>query len=262
MAANRSGAPEATASGGSLPSRMAATPSTAGGRTALRVDGLDKRYGARQALRAVSFTAEAGELVAVVGPNGAGKTTLLSVLAGALRPDRGRVSPAPSEVGWVPQEAAVYGKLSVAENLRLFARLERAPGVDAAVERMLALTGLHDRRHDAVSGLSGGNRQRLNIAVGLLGEPLVLLLDEPSAALDPRQRAALWSFVGQLAAAGTTVLYTSHDVLEVERHADRVLVLADGDMLFHGTPAGLAQAGGGGQDFEASFLAFLVARGH
>jgi ABC-2 type transport system ATP-binding protein len=153
----------------------------------------------------VSFEAAPGELVAVIGPNGAGKTTLLQILAGALEPSSGRVD-APRAIGWVPQQAAVYSKLSVAENLRLFARLEKVADVHATVERMLEQTGLRDRAGEEVTRLSGGNRQRLNVAVGLLSEPPVVLLDEPSSSLDPRQRELLWQFVGTLAARGTTVV--------------------------------------------------------
>jgi ABC-type multidrug transport system ATPase subunit len=106
--------------------------------------------------------------------------------------------------------------------------------------------------------LSGGNRQRLNIAIGLLGAPPVLLLDEPSAALDPRQRERLWAFVSELPA---TVIYSTHDVGEAERYADRVLVLADGELLFSGTPQEL-QAQHAGPDLEAAFVAFLHEKGH
>ena len=133
-------------------------------------------------------------------------------------------------------------KLSVAENLRLFARLEKVADVDATVGRMLDQTGLRDRADDPVGTLSGGNQQRVNIAVGLLGEPRLLLLDEPSSSLDPRQRERLWEFVATLAREdATTVVYTTHNVVEAERHADRVLVLADGELLFTGTPAELEQ---------------------
>jgi ABC-2 type transport system ATP-binding protein len=219
----------------------------------IAVSGVSKRYGEREALRGVSFTAAPGERLAVIGPNGAGKTTLLQILAGALAPDGGEVTAGPT--GWVPQRPALYGKLTVAENLRLFARLERVADVDATVAAMLELTALGG--DEEAGTLSGGNRQRLNIAIGLLGDPPVLLLDEPSAALDPRQRERLWAFVGALPA---TVVYTTHDVGEAERYADRVLVLADGELLFTGTPAELR--GFGGADLEAAFVAFLHEHGH
>ncbi|HKG66409.1 MAG TPA: ABC transporter ATP-binding protein [Solirubrobacteraceae bacterium] len=229
---------------------------------ALRADGVSKRYGDRAALRDVTFTAGRGELVAIIGPNGAGKTTLLQIVAGALAPNAGTVSLAPAQVGWVPQQPALYGKLSVAENLRLFARLEKVPDVEASVAQMLEQTDLAARAGDEVGRLSGGNQQRVNIAIGLLRSPAALLLDEPSASLDPRQRERLWEFIGGLAAEGTAVVYSTHDVGEAERYADRVLVLADGELLFTGTPAELEQAVGDAKDFESAFVRFLHARGH
>jgi ABC-2 type transport system ATP-binding protein len=219
-----------------------------------------KRYGAREALRGVSFEAPAGERLAVIGPNGAGKTTLLSILAGIVEPTGGAVQA--DRVGWVPQEPAVYGKLSVAENLRLFARLEKVGDVGVAVSRALELTGLTDRADDELSTLSGGNRQRVNIAIGLLGEPPVLLLDEPSSALDPRHRQRVWTFLDRLAADGTTIVFATHDLAEAARHGDRVLVLADGELLFGGTPDELETTVGAAKDFEAAFVAYLRERGH
>jgi ABC-2 type transport system ATP-binding protein len=225
--------------------------------------GLSKRFGDHEALREVSFEARPGELLAVIGPNGAGKTTLLSIVAGLLEPTAGTVSHTPREIGWVPQQIAVYGKLTVRENLELFARLEKVGDTAAAVERMLEQTGLADRADTELSHLSGGNRQRVNIAVGLLADPPVLLLDEPSASLDPRQRERLWDWVAGLARAGTTVVFSTHNVGEAERWADRVLVLADGELVFTGTPAELHDAeGNGGGDFEAAFVRFLRDRGH
>ncbi|HEX8105274.1 MAG TPA: ABC transporter ATP-binding protein [Solirubrobacteraceae bacterium] len=242
---------------------MAVPSSATAARTALRVEGVTKTYGERRALQGVSFAAAAGERLAIIGPNGAGKTTLLQIVAGSLGPSAGTVSRPPAEIGWVPQQPALYGKLSVAENLRLFARLERVADPDAVVERMLAQTGLAARAGDEVGRLSGGNQQRVNIAIGLLGDPEVLLLDEPSSSLDPRQRAILWEFVGGLAERGTTVIYSTHNVAEAERYADRVLVLADGELLFAGSPAELHKAvDDGAADFESAFVAFLRERGH
>ena len=227
----------------------------------MRADSLTMRYGERDALRSVSFAVADGERVAVIGPNGAGKTTLLQILAGALRPTAGTFAH-DGPVGWVPQHPALYSKLSVAENLRLFARLEKVPDVERTVDRMLEQTALGDRADDEVGKLSGGNRQRVNIAIGLLGDPAVLLLDEPSASLDPRQRERLWDFLGEL---GRTVLFSTHDVGEAERQADRLLVLADGELLFTGTPAELETATGAtaaAPDFETAFVRFLHERGH
>jgi ABC-2 type transport system ATP-binding protein len=242
---------------------MATPTRTAPAAATLHATALEKRFGDRAALRGVDLEVAAGELVAVIGPNGAGKTTLLSILAGIQTPDAGAVDRAGGAVGWVPQQAAVYSKLSVAENLRLFARLERVGDPEAAVERMLAQADLADRADDEVGTLSGGNRQRVNIAVGLVADPAVLLLDEPSTALDPRQRERLWEFVGSLTERGTSIVYSTHIVQEAERYADRVLVLADGELIFTGSPRELEEeSGASGVDFEAAFVRFLHERGH
>jgi ABC-2 type transport system ATP-binding protein len=233
----------------------------------LEVEGLSKSYGERAALRDVSLEAGRGELLAVLGPNGAGKTTLLSILAGIIEPDSGRFSRSDGQVGWVPQQAGLYRRLTVEENLRLFARLEAPHDVEAKVERMLEQTGLADRRSDQVSSLSGGNQQRINIAIGLLGDPGVLLLDEPSSGLDPSQRVRLWEFVAGLAEAGTTVIYSTHQIEEVSHYGDRLVVLADGETIFDGSFAQLRRAAGPrpkgtAADPENDFVRFLRKRGH
>jgi ABC-2 type transport system ATP-binding protein len=186
----------------------------------ISAQGVSKAYGERRALQGVSFTAERGERIAIIGPNGAGKTTLLQILAGSLKPSGGAVVVEDGTVGWVPQQPALYSKLSVAENLRLFARLEKRPDVPASVERMLDQTGLRDRAGDEVGKLSG------------------------------------------LAEAGTSVVYATHNVAEAERYADRVLVLADGELLFSGSPRELEDTVGSGPDFEGAFVQFLHERGH
>ncbi len=243
---------------------MSATASTGDAVATLAARSLTKRFGARTALAAVSFELHPGELIGIIGPNGAGKTTLLSILAGVLQPTEGEIARPPNRpVGWVPQQPALYSKLSVAENLRLFARLEKVAEPEAAVDRMLRQTGLEDRADEEVGRLSGGSQQRVNIAIGLLSEPSALLLDEPSASLDPRQRERLWEFIGGLAGRGTTVVFSTHNVAEAERYAGRVLVLVDGELLFTGTPAELeAEVGGDPRDFEAAFVRFLHERGH
>jgi len=228
---------------------------------------LVKRYGEREALKKVSLTAGAGELVAVIGPNGAGKTTLLSILAGILEPDAGELR-LDGAVGWVPQQAALYRRLTVAENLLLFARLEGHANPRGSVEEMLELAGLDERRGEVVARLSGGNQQRINIAIGLLSRPAVLLLDEPSVGLDPRQRARLWEFVSALAGGGTTVIFSTHDIQEAERYGGRLLVLADGESLFDGSAEALREAvrseapEAADRDFETAFVAYLQHRGH
>jgi ABC-2 type transport system ATP-binding protein len=228
----------------------------------LSVSELAKRYGELEALRDVSFQAAGGELVAVVGPNGAGKTTLLSIIAGIQAPSAGTVSRQPRDVGWAPQQPAVYSRLSVAENFELFARLERVPDPRAAVERMLEQADLRDRAREPVGRLSGGNRQRVNVALGLIADPPVLALDEPSASLDPGQRERLWEFIAGLLRGGTTVVFSTHNVSEAQRYADRVLVLAAGRLLFDGAPqALLAEAGESDSgDLERALVRFLRER--
>ena len=234
----------------------------------MRATEIVKRYGEREALRGVSFEAGAGELMAVIGPNGAGKTTLLSILAGIAQADEGAVEAPSGEVGWVPQQAALYRRLTVEENLLLFARLEGHEDPRASVEEMLALAGLGERRGEIVARLSGGNQQRINIAIGLLSRPAVLLLDEPSVGLDPRQRSRLWEFVSALAGRGTTVIFSTHNIQEAERYGGRLLVLADGEALFDGPPAELREAvrreapEAADRDFETAFVAYLHHRGH
>ena len=235
---------------------------------ALEARKLVKVYGDREALRGVSFEAQAGELIAVIGPNGAGKTTLLSILAGILKPDGGELEVDGGAVGWVPQQAALYRRLTVEENLLLFARLEGHEDPRASAEEMLELAGLVERRGEIVARLSGGNQQRINIAIGLLSRPLVLLLDEPSVGLDPRQRARLWEFVSGLAGRGTTVIFSTHDIQEAERYGRRLLVLADGESLFDGPAEQLREAvrseapEAADRDFETAFVAYLQHRGH
>jgi ABC-2 type transport system ATP-binding protein len=222
------------------------------------VEGLGKRYGSREALRDVAFAAHAGELVAVIGPNGAGKTTLLSILGGVQASSSGTVTRT-GAIGWVPQQPALYSKLSVAENLRLFARLERVEDPEAAVARMLEQTGLTNRASERVDRLSGGNRQRVNVALGLLADPPVILLDEPSSSLDPSQRERLWQFIESLAEGGTSVVFSTHIVGEAERYARRVIVLDDGALLFDGPPAQLKRESGQ-EDFERAVVSFLRER--
>jgi ABC-2 type transport system ATP-binding protein len=234
---------------------------------ALTVRNVNKHFGDRHAVRDVSFDVARGELLAIIGPNGAGKTTLLTMLAGIRESETGSIAQAPgttARIGWVPQQTAIYTKLTVAQNLRLFAKLEKVADVDATVDRMLDQTALRERADDELGSLSGGNRQRVNIAVGLLADPPVLLLDEPSGALDPRQRQRLWSFITSLTDRGTSVVFATHDISEAERHAHRVLVLADGDLLFNGPPAELHRVSGAapGVDMEQAFVAFLEARKH
>ncbi|MGA9875854.1 MAG: ABC transporter ATP-binding protein [Solirubrobacteraceae bacterium] len=250
--------------GGAVEPATSTGTGSAGGEPVLCVESVGKRYGSREALHDISFAAYPGEMVAVIGPNGAGKTTLLSILAGIQAPSTGAFNRASGGagwgVGWVPQTPALYSKLTVAENLRLFARLEKVDDPEAVVTRMLHQTGLADRAAERVDRLSGGNRQRVNVALGLLADPAVILLDEPSTALDPAQRERLWQFIAELASRGTSVVFSTHIVAEAQRHAQRVVVLDEGRLLFDGPPARLTREAGGNEDFELAFVSFLSAR--
>lgn len=178
----------------------------------------------------------AGETLALIGPNGAGKSTLLAILAGALAPSSGRVTTAepPPRIGWVPQRPGLYGLLSARENLVLFAKLEGVADVPAAVEKLLKLVALPDDQKPAAE-LSGGNQQRLNLAIALLGGPDLLLLDEPTAALDPTQRHALWDVASDVRERGGAVVFATQNLEELARVADRVAVLLGGELVFEGS---------------------------
>jgi ABC-2 type transport system ATP-binding protein len=191
----------------------------------LRAVGVTRRYGDVEALAPTDVELGEGETVALVGPNGAGKSTLLAILAGALEATGGRVE-GDRRVGWVPQRPAHYARLTARENLVLFAQLERVGSerVDALLERF-------DLPADRPSGeLSIGNRQRLNVALSLLAEPRVLLLDEPTASLDPVQRRRVWEVVGDVHGAGGAVCFATQNVEEVV-HANRVIALQHGRVV-------------------------------
>ena len=192
--------------------------------TLLRAAGVARRFGDVEALAPTDVELAGAECVALVGPNGAGKSTLLAILAGALEPTTGRVE-SDARIGWVPQKPAHYARLTVRENLELFARLARVqPDVDALLARF-------DLPSERLSGdLSVGNRQRLNVALSLLDEPDVLLLDEPTASLDPEQRQNIWELVASVRERGGAVCFATHDLDELA-HATRVLTLREGRLV-------------------------------
>ena len=201
----------------------------------LAARGAARRFGQTHALEPVELEVWDGEALALVGPNGAGKSTLLSLLAGALEPSAGTIERRKGvRVGWAPQRTAQYGRLSARENLELFARLEGEHDPRAAAARLLEAFDLPGEAEPSAN-LSVGNRQRLNLAISLLGSPQVLLLDEPTAALDPEQRRRLWARVAALRAGGGAVVFATQNLEEVERVADRVAALRDGRLVFTGS---------------------------
>jgi ABC-2 type transport system ATP-binding protein len=192
-----------------------------------------KRFGSRTALEPTDFELCEGDSVALVGPNGAGKSTLLALLAGALEPSAGRVERRDgTRIGWAPQRPAQYARLSSRENLELFARLEAEAHPQQAATRLLSEFELP--ADDIAGDLSVGNRQRLNLAIALLGDPDALLLDEPTAALDPEQRQRLWGRLESQRERGLALLYVTQHAEEVDRYADRVVALREGAVAFAG----------------------------
>jgi ABC-2 type transport system ATP-binding protein len=235
----------------------------------LEVANLGFAYGARRAVDGLSFTVRRGECFGFLGPNGAGKTTALSCIVGLLEGWTGTLrfdgverrpghDPAlRARIGYVPQELALYEELSARENLEFFGRIAGLEGAElaAAVERGLALAGLRDRARDRVEGFSGGMKRRLNLAIGELHAPELLLLDEPTAGVDPQSRNHLFEALGALLAAGRTLIYTTHYMEEAERLCQRVLVLNDGRAAACGSQEELAaQAGVPGANLERVFL--------
>jgi len=199
---------------------------------------ISRSFGGHRALAPLDLDVHPGEVIAVIGPNGAGKSTLVSIIAGALDPSSGEVVPGEPQprLGWVPQRPSHYGRLSARENLELFAKLEAVADPGGAASRMLEAVSLPDDERPAAT-LSLGNQQRLNLGIALLASPDVLLLDEPTAALDPRQRRRLWELATETATAGGAVVFVTQNLEELERFATRVVVLKDGELVFAGSLA-------------------------
>ena len=219
---------------------------------AIVTERLTKRYGHLVALDQVSFDVPPGQLVAVLGPNGAGKTTTLELLEGFLAPTAGRVQVLGADprhgdrawrarIGLVLQSTSLDEQLSVRELLGVFARLYPDP---RPVAEVLELIGLTDEAGTRVGALSGGQRRRVDVALGIIGRPKLLFLDEPTTGLDPEARRRAWTAIEHLAATGTTVVLTTHYLEEADQLADRVIVLAGGRLLADTAPAQLRAQGG------------------
>ena len=218
----------------------------------LQIQHLRKSYGALVAVDDVSFKVERGTLVGLLGPNGAGKTTTVSMIAGLTPPEKGDVlvegarlsgdtDPKKRRIGLVPQDLALYDELSARANLRFFGALYSLSGaaLDAAITKAMDLVGLSDRLNDRVASYSGGMKRRLNLAAGLLHDPDVLLLDEPTVGVDPQSRNAIFDNLETLKARGKALLYTTHYMEEAERLCDRIVIIDEGHVVAMDTLRGL-----------------------
>ncbi|MEV6722142.1 ABC transporter ATP-binding protein [Streptomyces xanthochromogenes] len=224
--------------------------------TALAVDvrGLRKRYGGVTAVDGLDLGIRHGEVFGILGPNGAGKSTTVEILQGHRDRDGGEVSvlgadPATagrawrSRVGIVWQDESAPAELTVRETVHHFARYYPRP---RDPEEVIALVGLEQKASARIKGLSGGQRRRLDVALGVIGDPELLLLDEPTTGFDPAARRQFWELIRLLAGEGTTIVLTTHYLEEAEALADRLAVIAGGRVVAEGEPAALRQSLGGG----------------
>src|SRR6478736_3933062 len=225
-------------------------PDSTAPRNAIELSGVVKRFGAITAVDGLDLDVPAGICLGLLGPNGAGKSTTMRLLTGQAIADEGELrvldhelpadaKAARAEMGVVPQLDNLDVDVTVEDNLAVFARLYRVPDVGAAVDRALGLAMLQGRRRDAVDALSGGMRRRLLLARGLVHDPRLVLLDEPSVGLDPQIRTQMWSLIDGLRARGATILMSTHYIEEAERLADEVAVMAHGRVVARGRPSEL-----------------------
>lgn len=224
------------------------SPATSSADMALVCSNLSKSFGDRLVVDDVSFEVAAGETYGLLGPNGAGKTTMISMICGLLKRNSGSVMVngidldedargAKATIGYVPQDLAIYPDLSATENLKFFGRLQglRGASLNSRVGEVLETIALTDRANDRADEFSGGMKRRLNIGIGLLHKPKLLVLDEPTVGVDPQSRDSILASVAQLGAEGIGVLYTTHYMEEAERLCDRVGIIDDGRLVAEGT---------------------------
>jgi lipooligosaccharide transport system ATP-binding protein len=228
---------------------------------AIELSGVVKRFGPITAVDGLDLEVPEGICLGLLGPNGAGKSTTMRLLTGQAIADAGRLRVlghelpgeskiARAEMGVVPQLDNLDVDVTVEDNLAVYARLYRVADVGAAVDRALDLARLADRRGDAVDQLSGGMRRRLLLARGLVHDPRLVLLDEPTVGLDPQIRTELWTLIGTLKARGTTILMSTHYIEEAERLSDEVAVMAKGRVISRGRPGDLIAEHAGRQTAE------------
>ncbi len=216
----------------------------------LRVEALVKHFGKIAALAGITLELRSGECLGILGPNGAGKSTLIRSIVGRVIPGGGTITvfgaPADSaaarkELGWIPQELALYPRLTCRENLQSFGRYHGLHGtdLDEAVERCLDWATLKDRANELVKNLSGGLKRRLNMAAGLIHQPRLMLMDEPTVGVDPQSRNHIFEMIEQLRSEGMSIIYTTHYMEEAERLCDRVAIVDHGQIIALGTHADL-----------------------
>jgi lipooligosaccharide transport system ATP-binding protein len=228
---------------------------------AIELSSVVKRFGPITAVNGLDLDVPEGICLGLLGPNGAGKSTTMRLLTGQAIADEGRLrvlgfdlpkesKPARAAMGVVPQLDNLDVDVTVEDNLAVYARLYRVADVGAAVDRALRIARLTDRRRDEVDKLSGGMRRRLLLARGLVHEPDLILLDEPTVGLDPQIRTELWTLIGDLRSRGTTILMSTHYIEEAERLADEVAVMHQGRIISRGRPADLIAQHAGRQTAE------------
>lgn len=220
---------------------------------AIQVENIKRKYGHIEALRGVNLQVEKGTIFGLLGSNGAGKTTLIKVLVGSTRPNEGQVRVLDLDpfkdsrklrelLGYMPQAPALYDDLSARDNVRFFGQSHRLPDLGEQVERVLEFTNLTERAGDAVSGFSGGMKQRVSMACALVHKPQALFLDEPTAGVDPILKENFWEHFRQLAAQGVTLFISTH-LMDEALLCDKLAIMRDGEVLVCDTPQNIMLQG-------------------